>query len=111
VLANPGWTPLAVPVQRLDDFLDAKAIDRVDVLKIDVEGFENEVLAGAERSLEGGRIRAMLVEFNEWCLTQAGSSASALWDRIVAAGYAPDLAKPAHFDPKGAPLNCFFRKR
>lgn len=109
-IANPGWTPLKVPVQRLDDLLDAQAIDRVDVLKIDVEGFEGEVIAGASASLSNGRIGAMLVEFNEWCLSKMGFSASSLWDRIVAEGYIPDIAKPASFNPTAPPMNCFFRK-
>jgi FkbM family methyltransferase len=35
-----------VPIRRLDTVLDAHAINRVDVLKVDVEGYELEVLRG-----------------------------------------------------------------
>lgn len=42
---------ITVPVQRLDDVLDAQHIDRVRFIKIDVEGLEPEVLLGAARQL------------------------------------------------------------
>lgn len=41
-----------VRVRRLDDVLDELGIDRVRMVKIDVEGWENEVLKGMERTLE-----------------------------------------------------------
>jgi FkbM family methyltransferase len=40
-----------VPITRLDDFVDRYSIQRVDVLKIDVEGAELLVLRGAQRLL------------------------------------------------------------
>lgn len=54
-----------VDMIRLDDFLESHAIDRVDLLKIDTEGHELSVLAGARRYLEEGRIEAIQFEFNE----------------------------------------------
>lgn len=49
-------------VVALDDFTDGAAIDRVDLLKVDTEGFELAVLQGATRLLERGRIRFVLAE-------------------------------------------------
>jgi FkbM family methyltransferase len=109
-LATPGWSPMTVPVRRLDDLLDEQMIDRVDVLKVDVEGYEGEVLAGAERALRSGRIRAMLVEFNEWWLRQAGSGSGELWDRILAAGFTSASPRPASFDIRSL-HNVYFRAR
>lgn len=51
-----------IPVERLDDYCAARQIDHVDVLKIDVEGFEVEVLRGASRLLP--RTRAVLMEWH-----------------------------------------------
>jgi FkbM family methyltransferase len=42
-----------VPLISLDEYSAAHGIERVDVLKIDVEGFEGEVLRGAARILKG----------------------------------------------------------
>lgn len=51
-----------VPVVRLDDFLQTKGMDRVDFIKMDVEGFEEEVLKGAAWMLENLRPRVILLE-------------------------------------------------
>ncbi len=40
-----------VPVIRLDDYLAERGIDSIDLLKVDVEGAEPEVLAGAENTI------------------------------------------------------------
>jgi FkbM family methyltransferase len=40
-----------VPVLRLDDSLAEQGVDAIDLLKVDVEGYEPEVLAGAESTI------------------------------------------------------------
>lgn len=54
-----------VPVIALDDYLERHAIRQVALLKIDTEGHELAVLAGAARSLRDGRIDLVHFEFNE----------------------------------------------
>jgi FkbM family methyltransferase len=54
-----------VSVVTLDDYCGQHRIDRIDLLKIDVEGFELNVLRGAKRLLDGGSIDAIQFEFNE----------------------------------------------
>ena len=46
----------------LDDYCEKWAIRRIDLLKIDAEGAEPEVFAGADQLLSQGRIRAVLFE-------------------------------------------------
>jgi FkbM family methyltransferase len=48
-----------VPVTRLDDWADTLKIDRVDVVKLDIEGAELRVIEGARKTLE--RFRPVLV--------------------------------------------------
>jgi FkbM family methyltransferase len=62
VASMVGWTitqPTAgsteVRLARLDEILDAQGIDRVDLMKIDVEGHEPEVLRGFGRRLAQDR--------------------------------------------------------
>lgn len=50
---------LLVPQVRLDD----EQKNRIDILKIDTEGSEWQVLAGAENALRSGRIDNVLMEF------------------------------------------------
>ncbi len=57
-----------VPVKRLDDiFLTDLSLDRLDFLKIDVEGFELEVLEGARETLKTFE-PIVFLEMNHWCL-------------------------------------------
>jgi FkbM family methyltransferase len=46
----------------LDDFLEDRGIDRIDILKSDTEGMELEVLKGATRLLGSDRLRSILIE-------------------------------------------------
>lgn len=48
----------------LDSFLEKKKVDRVDVVKIDVEGAEMKVFLGLKKYLEQGKIGVILFEVN-----------------------------------------------
>jgi FkbM family methyltransferase len=58
----------AVPVtaRTLDSILAQDGIDRVDVLKVDVEGFEGQVFVGATKLLAGSRAPTIVFEFCDW---------------------------------------------
>jgi FkbM family methyltransferase len=58
--------PVAVQARTLDAVLSEAHIDRVDLLKVDVEGFEQDVFAGAEHLLNGQYPPAILFEFCDW---------------------------------------------
>ena len=44
---------------------DEIPVERIDVLKVDVEGYEPAVLRGAARLLSEGRVGAVVCELNE----------------------------------------------
>lgn len=79
MVAQEGARSVPVPVRPLDECLEEWGLERVDILKIDVEGFEPQVLAGARKALATGRIRAILCEFNDHWLRKNGSSAAELY--------------------------------
>ena len=93
MVANAEGKPISVAVRTLDDCLADWKVDRVDLLKVDVEGHEPKVFAGAAKALAEGRIRAILCEFNDYWLRQAGSSPQALWQTLAAKGFV-DAAYP-----------------
>ncbi len=49
-------------VETLDRYAERNGIDRIDLLKIDVEGFELDVLSGAENSLAAKKISFIYLE-------------------------------------------------
>jgi FkbM family methyltransferase len=52
----------AIVIRRLDEFAAERSIDCVDLLKIDVEGYELQVLLGASGLLSSAKIRAVYAE-------------------------------------------------
>lgn len=73
-----------VPVTTLDTVVDELGIKRIDLLKIDVEGYETRVLKGGTKAL--AMTRAVLVEFNEPWLRKAISHSGELWCMLADAG-------------------------
>jgi FkbM family methyltransferase len=73
----PGWLrPMAeklVPVHRLDTFCAEHSIERIDLLKLDTQGYEAEVLRGATRLLNQKAVNLVLaeVQFSEYYENQA----------------------------------------
>jgi FkbM family methyltransferase len=87
---------ITVPVKTLDACIRDWGIQRIDLLKIDVEGHEPKVFQGAAAALAERRIRAILCEFNEFWLRRAGSSAQQLYALLSGAGFT-DPEGPRHF--------------
>ncbi|HTS46436.1 MAG TPA: FkbM family methyltransferase [Bryobacteraceae bacterium] len=95
-IGSTNHTPTMVPhgntsestvkVVPLDQEAKRLGIERIDLIKIDVEGYEPKVLAGATRLLRERRIGAILCEFNEMWLRMAGSSVEALEALVLQAG-------------------------
>jgi FkbM family methyltransferase len=54
-----GYPQIEVPVVALDDFFEDRGLPKVDILKIDAEGWDLEVLKGADRTTAGADIVLM----------------------------------------------------
>ena len=59
--------PVTVPVTTLDALAEAHGLERLDLVKVDVEGFEGDVLDGAAATIARHR-PAFILEFNAWTL-------------------------------------------
>lgn len=57
------YNSFEVEVVRLDDFVQMRGIERIDFMKMDLEGAEHQALKGAAECLGSRRIRALSFEF------------------------------------------------
>ncbi len=84
ILAEGGQR---VPAVTLDAFVAEQGIQRLDAMKIDVEGAEVRVLAGGQATLERFR-PAILIELNPKRLELLGTSEAGLLAALRELGYA-----------------------
>jgi FkbM family methyltransferase len=61
---RPAYTQGCVAA-RLDDLVGAGVIPAPDHIKIDVDGIEPRIVAGARRVLADGKVRSLLIEINQ----------------------------------------------
>jgi len=60
--ASEGTSQEVITISTVDDFVASHAIETVDLLKIDTEGYDLEVLKGAEATIRRGGIRLVYAE-------------------------------------------------
>ena len=75
---DPQAKSFTVPCSRLDDSLGHRTLPACVVVKMDVEGFEASVLAGATATMEKGGVSVWLFELNDVALREHGSSGEKL---------------------------------
>jgi FkbM family methyltransferase len=76
-----------VPTRSLDDLCDELGV-APDLLKVDVEGFEIEVLEGARRTLASHQ-PALMLELHPYLLRRQGRTASEVTSLLEDLGYRP----------------------
>jgi FkbM family methyltransferase len=110
VARHPGSRAIACPSASIDALVGSGDLPPPDVMKIDVEGAEMDVLAGAERTIRSRR-PAIVFEADE-NLARFGHTRQALFERLVSYGdYAlffiePDARRtPIERDPANPSSN------
>jgi FkbM family methyltransferase len=89
LLADYGFGSRVVPLLTLDSALDAIGLSgsRVLILKIDVEGYEPAVIAGAERTL--ARTDVVVTEWSPGLSRFGDLSTTEMFDRLTTFGFVP----------------------
>ncbi len=90
LLARLPAVTRSVGVTTLDHVVASHHLDRVDLVKVDVEGGEAAVLDGATRTLAKHR-PVLLLELFDPFLRREGSGADAVFRRVVGLGYRPHV--------------------
>jgi FkbM family methyltransferase len=85
---EPGYdTSAKIPTITLDEFMALKGIDKVDVIKMDIEGAELMALRGASRLLVGDQCPVIFLEVNPRTLAFGKSRAADLVEFLQQHGY------------------------
>jgi FkbM family methyltransferase len=82
-----GWGCVRVPAMTLDQYVVDHELAGVDVMKIDVEGAEEMVLAGATRLLSRPVPPLLILESNAAALRAAGTSPETICSMLNSFGY------------------------
>ena len=80
--AGAGWQAVNVALRSLDSLAAERRLDRLDLVKIDVEGHERQVLEGAQATLDRYR-PALVMETGH----EAAGDRAAIHDRLRSLGY------------------------
>jgi hypothetical protein len=83
-----------VPITTLDAHAEAEGLDRIDFLKVDVEGFELGVIRGARRLLGSKRIATVMLEIGDVTCGNAGVAPLDLLTELESLGYALHAISP-----------------
>jgi FkbM family methyltransferase len=86
---SPTYTDKSVKVQtiKVDTLVANEKLPRVDVIKIDVEGYEYQVFKGAERLLGGDDAPDILFEFEDWAEELAKLAPGSAQALLMKSGY------------------------
>ena len=87
VAVDPAQARLICEVRSIDDLADERGLQRVDLIKIDVEGSEADVLVGMADGLRHGRYRQVLLECHPAQLAERQSSLAECLEPLRRAGY------------------------
>ncbi|MBU1730686.1 FkbM family methyltransferase [Patescibacteria group bacterium] len=85
--SDPDFVPVSVPVVALDHFAPLENVPKIKLVKIDVEGYEPDVLAGMERLIKEKRIENIMCEFNSGWLKRNSITPKQLYERFLGLGY------------------------
>jgi FkbM family methyltransferase len=95
----PTYADKAIKVSSIsiDAYCLKNKIQKIDVVKIDVQGFELDVLKGMTALLKDRKIAAICFEFEDWAEAAAGYKVAAAQEYLLANGY-------SLFDERGRKL-------
>ena len=85
--ADGSRSAVAVEFVTVDDLVSELGLERVDVMKIDVQGSEAAVLAGMQGLMAQAEPLRILMEFWPWGISRAGASPAQVLDSLREAGF------------------------
>jgi FkbM family methyltransferase len=87
VPTDKSFTSVKVQVCCLDSHPSLQAVSMIDLMKVDVEGFEPNVLRGMSKYLQNGYVKYLMCEFNSGWLEPNESSCEELLEIVKDMGF------------------------
>jgi FkbM family methyltransferase len=87
-LASDGKQSIEIEAVTIDSFCSKRKIEKIDVMKMDIEGSETRALRGARNMFLARAIRKTVIEFNPYWLRKMGSDPNELYDLFEEYGLA-----------------------
>jgi FkbM family methyltransferase len=117
VFAGAGKNTAAIHLTTMDTYCKSNNIEKVDCIKIDIEGSEFNFLKGAERVLAASEKLIVIMEIVDENCIKAGYTTTDIFDFMIRHGFKAYLPKPWPFGLKqidkpapGYHDNIFFLK-
>jgi FkbM family methyltransferase len=85
--SDPAYAPIRIPVIALDRFEPLRNVPCIKLVKIDVEGYEPNVLDGMAGLIEARRVENIICEFNSGWLRRNATTSKQLLKRFMDFGY------------------------
>ncbi len=85
VASNEDTDTITVPVRRFDDFIE---LEKPTLIKIDVEGFETDVLIGMSKALLNENLKGIIIELNG-AGSRYGNSDDEIHKKLLAHSFTP----------------------
>jgi FkbM family methyltransferase len=101
-----GESGVGVPTITLDDYVAENGILRIDLLKLDVEGYELSTLRGAEDALRAGIIQTIYFEYFEKLLIRVCEPGE-LIAFLDSVDFVTCFCRPCDYNPRGGPTHTF----
>ncbi|MBS1653080.1 MAG: FkbM family methyltransferase [Bacteroidetes bacterium] len=89
----------AVNAISIDDYVVKNNINKIDFIKIDIQGFEMQALKGMEQTLLKNKDVIVISEFWPYGLKTAGSSVNTYFETLTALGFNIHLLKKNELSP------------
>jgi FkbM family methyltransferase len=97
-----------IPTTTIDRYLSDNGIARVDLMKVDIEGYELLALRGAEQSLKARRVRSVYFEYCEKWLARVGKPGEVI-DFLDSTGFTTCLCRPSDHQAAGGATHTIAR--
>jgi len=88
-----------IKVDTIDKIMSSRNIETVEMLKIDVEGFENEVLIGCKDSFKENKIKKIICEIHTSYLERRGIDEKTIYSLLKENGFSIRVLDPSSDQP------------